>query len=256
MHGRPLYLYSALTQAASPTLFIAWTAPQSMFFEPSMTIYALYSAPKRTPLSIGSHDGHCLSRLHAPMGSPCFPHWTRPGSSGGAFCLNSLSFRCHTLPPTANHVAGTIPLPPTVTHIARNPFFYLSTLPTWLSSSPVTAQDGLHPPLRQGPQTEDPDEDISDQAKHDSQVHFILSQLQHSDPERPHSTPTSHRGDQVKQTYRSKVRRAHVDDARDYWSTMCMEYFPHHNFRSVFFAYLPAREEDILAIPGTDFGQF
>ncbi|CAG2064881.1 unnamed protein product [Timema podura] len=64
------------------------------------------------------------------------------------------------------------------------------------------------------------------------------------------------KGDQVKQTYRSKVRRAHVDDARDYWSTMCMEYFPHPNFRSVFFAYLPAREEDILAIPGTDFGQF
>nr|CAD7424502.1 unnamed protein product [Timema monikensis] len=28
------------------------------------------------------------------------------------------------------------------------------------------------------------------------------------------------KGDQVKQTYRSKVRRAHVDDARDYWSTI------------------------------------
>nr|CAD7456877.1 unnamed protein product [Timema tahoe] len=79
----PLSLSSALAQAAPPTLSIARTAPQSMFSKPSVMIYPLYTAPKRTPVSIGSRDGHCLSSLHAPMGSPCFSHWTRPGSSGG-----------------------------------------------------------------------------------------------------------------------------------------------------------------------------
>nr|CAD7598726.1 unnamed protein product [Timema genevievae] len=38
---------------------------------------------KENSASIGSRDGHYPFNLHAPMGSPCFSHWTRPGSSGG-----------------------------------------------------------------------------------------------------------------------------------------------------------------------------
>ncbi|CAG2053271.1 unnamed protein product [Timema podura] len=83
----------------------------TMFSKPSVMIYPLYLVPKRTPVSIGSRDGHCLSSLHAPMGSPCFSHWTRPGSSGGylirAILFNPLSLSTITLPPTATHVART-----------------------------------------------------------------------------------------------------------------------------------------------------
>ncbi|CAG2057536.1 unnamed protein product, partial [Timema podura] len=78
-----LSLSSALAQAAPPTLSTAWTTSQSLFSKTSVTISPLYSAPMRTALSIGSCDGHCISRLYAPMGSPSISHWTRPGSSGG-----------------------------------------------------------------------------------------------------------------------------------------------------------------------------
>nr|CAD7575408.1 unnamed protein product [Timema californicum] len=54
--------------------------PQSMFSEPSVTLPPQYTAPA---LAIGLREGHCCSHFPAPMGSPCFPHWTRPGSSGG-----------------------------------------------------------------------------------------------------------------------------------------------------------------------------
>nr|CAD7460361.1 unnamed protein product [Timema tahoe] len=43
---------------------------------------SIHSA-KENSASIGSRDGHYPSNLHAPMGSPYFSHWTRPGSSGG-----------------------------------------------------------------------------------------------------------------------------------------------------------------------------
>nr|CAD7588447.1 unnamed protein product [Timema genevievae] len=71
----------------------------TMFSKPSVMIYPLYSAPKKTPVSIGSRDGHYLSNLHAPMGSPYFSHWTRPGSSGGAILFNPLSLPSPYLPP-------------------------------------------------------------------------------------------------------------------------------------------------------------
>nr|CAD7462376.1 unnamed protein product [Timema tahoe] len=110
--------------------------------------------PKRTPASIGSRDGHYPSSLHAPMGSPCFSHWTRPGSSGGYLirlvslgqsvvthlgappirksllnCLmlrksnlfNPLSLSPITIPPTAIHVAGTSSCS-TATHVAGTSF--------------------------------------------------------------------------------------------------------------------------------------
>nr|CAD7455875.1 unnamed protein product [Timema tahoe] len=43
---------------------------------------SIHSA-KENSASIGSRDGHYPFNLHAPMGSPCFSHWSRPGSSGG-----------------------------------------------------------------------------------------------------------------------------------------------------------------------------
>nr|CAD7446462.1 unnamed protein product [Timema bartmani] len=42
------------------TLSTAWAAPHFMFSEPSMTSCTLYSAPMRTPLSIGLLGSHCL----------------------------------------------------------------------------------------------------------------------------------------------------------------------------------------------------
>nr|CAD7589123.1 unnamed protein product [Timema genevievae] len=86
------------TQAAPPTLSTAWTAPQSIFSKPSVTGSPLYTAPKRTPVSIGSHDGHYPFNLHAPMGSPCFSHWSMPGSSGGYLTRKSNLF--NTSPPS------------------------------------------------------------------------------------------------------------------------------------------------------------
>nr|CAD7597968.1 unnamed protein product [Timema genevievae] len=119
--NRPLYLSSALAQAAPPTLSTAWTAPQSMFSKPSVTSAPLYTAPKSTPASIGSHDGHYPSNLHAPMGSPCFSHWTKPGSSGGyltrAICLTlSLSPPSPYLPPGLT-LLGLPHVPPRLPHV-------------------------------------------------------------------------------------------------------------------------------------------
>nr|CAD7260299.1 unnamed protein product [Timema shepardi] len=66
-----------------PTISTAWTAPQSMFSKLSMTSSPLYSAPMRTPLSIGSPGGHYRSCFPTASGSSLFSHWTRPGGSGG-----------------------------------------------------------------------------------------------------------------------------------------------------------------------------
>nr|CAD7461464.1 unnamed protein product [Timema tahoe] len=72
------------SSALAPTTpSTAWAAPHFMFSEPSVTISPLYSTPKRTPLSIGSLGGHCPSGSRAPMRTPTFSHWARPGSSGG-----------------------------------------------------------------------------------------------------------------------------------------------------------------------------
>nr|CAD7398888.1 unnamed protein product [Timema poppensis] len=73
------------------------------------------------------------------------------------FCLDSLSFHHSYLPPRL-----MLPeLHPTAhrnTRAAGTPSLYLSTLPICLSSSPAIPRDGLHPPLRQSPLTEDPEE--------------------------------------------------------------------------------------------------
>nr|CAD7258096.1 unnamed protein product [Timema shepardi] len=66
-HKREVFLPSKVSlKAMPPILSTAWTAPQSMFSEPSVTISPLYSAP---------------------MGSSLFSHLTRPDSSGGYLTL-------------------------------------------------------------------------------------------------------------------------------------------------------------------------
>nr|CAD7429306.1 unnamed protein product [Timema monikensis] len=71
---RPLYLSSALAHAAPPTPSTAWATQRSMFSKPFVTSSPLYSAPMRTPLSIGLLGGHYRSRFTAPMGSSLFSH--------------------------------------------------------------------------------------------------------------------------------------------------------------------------------------
>nr|CAD7429912.1 unnamed protein product [Timema monikensis] len=142
------------SKVTPPTASPAWIAPQSLFSKPSMTLSPLYTAPMRTPLSIGSLGSLYCSRFTAPMRSFLFSHWTRPGSSGGylarwflnqrpdrewlpnpeQFFLNSFSFHRHPLPPTVTYFAGTI-LPPTATHVAET-LFYLP---------PRLALPGLYP---------------------------------------------------------------------------------------------------------------
>nr|CAD7443878.1 unnamed protein product [Timema bartmani] len=58
-----------------PTTLLMLSVSQRMsafIYEPFVTSYPLYSAPIRTPLSIGSLGGHYRSRFHAPMGSSLF----------------------------------------------------------------------------------------------------------------------------------------------------------------------------------------
>nr|CAD7461863.1 unnamed protein product [Timema tahoe] len=55
-HGVCQNLGMPVPKAAPPNLSTAWTAPQSMFSNPPVTSSPLYSAPMRTPLSIGSLD--------------------------------------------------------------------------------------------------------------------------------------------------------------------------------------------------------
>ncbi|KAJ9583514.1 hypothetical protein L9F63_022132 [Diploptera punctata] len=46
--------------------------------------------------------------------------------------------------------------------------------------------------------------------------------------------------------YRGRVRQALLDDVRSFWASMFMEYFNNPGFKSVFFAYLPSKQDDIL----------
>nr|CAD7458809.1 unnamed protein product [Timema tahoe] len=116
---RPLRFSSALAQTAPTTLSTAWAAPHFMFSEPSMTSSPLYLTPIRTPLVYWlTWRPLYLMFLHANDIS----HLTRLGSSGGYLTRGS-SLANHVagtiaLPPTATHVAGTIALPPTATHVA------------------------------------------------------------------------------------------------------------------------------------------
>nr|CAD7573194.1 unnamed protein product [Timema californicum] len=88
--------------------------------------------------------------------------------------------------------------PPSIAQTAPQPMFSKPsvTIPTVLSAkenSPVGSRDGhgfsclhapmdeLHPLLRQSPPTEDPEEDISDQAIFHPRAHFLLSRPQHLD---------------------------------------------------------------------------
>nr|CAD7454838.1 unnamed protein product [Timema tahoe] len=111
--------------AAPIALSSAWTTPPFMFSKLSVTSSPLYSAPMKTPLSIGSLGSHYSSRSPAPMGNSLFAHWTRSGSSGGyssrAILFNPLSLPTVTLPPTATHVARTS-FCSTATHVARTSF--------------------------------------------------------------------------------------------------------------------------------------
>nr|CAD7447702.1 unnamed protein product [Timema bartmani] len=61
-HGVCQNLGMPVPKAAPPNLSTAWTAPQSMFSNPPVTSSPLYSAPMRTPLSIGSLDEQAVLR--------------------------------------------------------------------------------------------------------------------------------------------------------------------------------------------------
>nr|CAD7577574.1 unnamed protein product [Timema californicum] len=135
-----------LTQpsTAPPTPSTAWTASQSMFSKPSVTLFPLYTVPMRTPLSIGSLGSHYRSHFTTPMRSPLFSHWTRPGSREGDLTRWFLSQRLvgewlpnSVLYPTSNHDSRCrdFILPLTTTHVAGT----LSNLP------PQLTLPGLYP---------------------------------------------------------------------------------------------------------------
>nr|CAD7396593.1 unnamed protein product [Timema cristinae] len=114
--SRPSYLSSALAPAAPTTLPTAWTGPQSMFFEPSVTTPPQYPAPA---LAIGSREGHYLSLVTHPGKPPLLKSINKLLSFWKEHCHRySLSFHNYPLPPIATHVAGTVILPPTATHVA------------------------------------------------------------------------------------------------------------------------------------------
>nr|CAD7570329.1 unnamed protein product [Timema californicum] len=150
-------------KAAPPTLYTAWTATQSILFEPSVTI---------SPTVLGAHENssfywHSWQPLslmfYRTNGKlPFFSldkasqqwrvfstvvPWSE-ASRDKQFCLNSLYFHRHPLPSTVSHVAGTLSylpsrltfprLHPTThrdTRVTRTPSFYLSTLLIYLSLS-------------------------------------------------------------------------------------------------------------------------
>nr|CAD7431979.1 unnamed protein product [Timema monikensis] len=130
-------------------------------------------------------------------------------------------FSC--LPPRLR-VAGTVPLPPTATPCCRDSFLYLpprlrvaGTVPVPPTTTPccrdcsltshrdfvlpglcpitlqpsstlptVNSRDGIHPPRRQGPPTEDPKEDGDNKTVLHPWTHLLRSRLQLLD----HRTPT------------------------------------------------------------------
>nr|CAD7432751.1 unnamed protein product [Timema monikensis] len=221
-----LYLSSTLAPAAPPSLSTAWTGPQSMFSKPSVTTPSQYPAPA---LAIGSREGHYLSRFLAPMGSPGFPHWTRPGSSGGVILLRLLSpflpptatSRCrdYLLPPTATHVSGTISyLPPRLTlpgllpsahrdtRVARTPSLHSSTLTIgWSSSSAVPRGYTPAAPARLHRQKTLKKTAASKQYSTRGPIFYC----NHQTPERQHSAPSSDPRDRRLET--SVTRRLDFD---------------------------------------------
>nr|CAD7445802.1 unnamed protein product [Timema bartmani] len=74
---RPLSLSSALALAAPPTLSTAWTAPQSMFFKPSVTSSPLYSAPMRILFLLARLAATITHVFTRHWEAPFFSHWTR-----------------------------------------------------------------------------------------------------------------------------------------------------------------------------------
>nr|CAD7409149.1 unnamed protein product [Timema cristinae] len=90
---RPLYLSSALAQAAPTTLPTAWPAPQSMFSEPSMTSSPLYAILSYTPTAI--HIAGILSHLPPRLTLPGF----FPTFHSDSHCRHSFP------PPTVTHIA-------------------------------------------------------------------------------------------------------------------------------------------------------
>nr|CAD7458773.1 unnamed protein product [Timema tahoe] len=86
-----------------------------------------------------------------------------------------LCCRDSLLPPTATPVLpGLSPTSHHDTCVAGTPSFYLSTLPSYFSLSPAIPRDGLHPPLRQSPPREDPEEHVAGQTILHSRANFIL----------------------------------------------------------------------------------
>nr|CAD7587552.1 unnamed protein product [Timema genevievae] len=132
---------------------------------------SIHSA-KENSASIGSCNGHYPFNLHAPMGSPCFSHWSRPGSSGGkchhsshSTAIYPTSHRDFTLPgiyPTSHrnftlpglyptsHRDFTLPgLYPTYHHDSRcrNTLAYLFPTHACLTTTSPPSGHQLHQPV-------------------------------------------------------------------------------------------------------------
>nr|CAD7263789.1 unnamed protein product [Timema shepardi] len=127
-----------LHKTAPTTLSTAWAAPHFMFSELSVTSSPLYSAPMRTPLSIGSLGGHYISCSHASMRTSieqgqaavegailsnilALPAYHFPPTYRVSCCRDNhptSHYNSRCLPPTVTHIPGTIGLSPTVTHVA------------------------------------------------------------------------------------------------------------------------------------------
>nr|CAD7431187.1 unnamed protein product [Timema monikensis] len=120
------------------------------------------------------------------------------------------------LPPTATHVAGTtsylpprltlpglLPtfhrnthcqdyfLPPTTTHVAGTPSLYPSTITIGWSSSSAFPRDGIHPPLRQGPPKQVPEDNITGQTVLHPRAPLFPPRRSHPNPQTPPLRPNT-----------------------------------------------------------------
>nr|CAD7394516.1 unnamed protein product [Timema cristinae] len=154
----------------------AWTIPQSMFSKPSVTLSPLYGDPpwrttitkEQNKVSIFLKSNFCWDFFHRSYRPP---RLTLPG-----------------LLPTfhRNTHCQDYFLPPTTTHVAGTPSLYPSTITIGWSSSSAFPRDGIHPPLRQGPPKQVPEDNITGQMVLHPRAPLLLprrSHLQNSTPE-------------------------------------------------------------------------
>nr|CAD7203614.1 unnamed protein product [Timema douglasi] len=176
----PLYLSSALAQAAPPTLSNPWTIP------PSVTSSPLYSVPLRTPLSISLLGGHYRSRFLAPIGSSLFSRWTKPGSSGGYLTWWFLGYR-----PVGEWRPNLVYIPPR--HSCCRDFFLLPPHPSHLVVLLTSDRHGMVYTRRSGNARRQKTLRRTSWTKQYSTCGpiFYYPDGNTRAPERPHSAPTS-----------------------------------------------------------------